>query len=143
MIFCKHQRTKTGIYCPASYFYLSSDSYYTDFSFLLQKIIPWVCLLRGETEVFFFSKKNIYLFIWPCGVLVEAWGTQVPEHGLYPATCIGSMGSQPLDHQEVPEFLLLDSFMIQQECIGSKEWDKTGKTFKSCGWDRQSYLDCV
>ena len=65
------------------------------------KILSERCVLVRRSslrERVFFLK----IFIWLCQVLVVACGIQFPDQGSNPGPCIGSLESQPGDHQGSP-----------------------------------------
>ena len=93
--------------------------------YILLKIFV-ICTYKGYWSVIFFYcdvffKKNIYLFIWLCQVLVASgifscsmWDLQLRHVGSSSLTrdqtwapCIGSTESQLLDHQGSPSLILI------------------------------------
>lgn len=123
----KVENTKQDNKCPFLFF----DAY--------RKSLPGcVCY---EVKLKFSSLKKKYFFICPCGVLVEAWGNSVPDQGLnlareHEVLATGPSGKS-LNFYYWIHVWFNESAQVLENGI------KLEKTFKFCGRDRQSYLDCV
>ena len=87
-----------------------------------------------------FSKIFIYLFdcaesqLQPVGSLVATFelltatcGIQFPNQGVNQVSCIGSLVSQPVDHQGSPQDHVYDEFTVVWENAG----DKIAQIFKT------------